>query len=318
MKSIWITWEVQRRNRELSKAFCAELVEISELQRLPKWMKYLFGFFETLKVLRSKKPDIVFCQNPSIVLSFLVVVVGLFTRIRVVVDAHYDGVVKKNTILNYILKFIHRYADYTIVTNKNHACIIKNHGGRPLVLQDPLPMFADKFYSIAPIPNNVLVISSFAPDEPISEIIEAARLLESKGVTFRFTGKYEGKIKNYPTLPSNVILLGYVPEGDFIINIFRASVVVDLTNNEDCLVCGAYEAIAAGRPLVLSYTEALKEYFGIAAVYCDNIPNEIASAVWSALESASSFTECVLSTRSLLIINWWRSFRQAKLQIGII
>ena len=35
------------------------------------------------------------------------------------------------------------------------------------------------------------------------------------------------------------------------------SMVMDLTTEEDCLVCGAYEALAAKRPLIVSRTVAL-------------------------------------------------------------
>ena len=48
---------------------------------------------------------------------------------------------------------------------------------------------------------------------------------------------------------------------------------------EDCLVCGAYEALAAGKPLVLSRTRALRDYFGTAALLTDNTIDGIAASV---------------------------------------
>lgn len=316
MKSIWITWEVQRRNRELSTAFGAELIEMSELQRLPKWMKYIFGLFETISLLIRKRPGTVFCQNPSIVLSFLMVVVGLVTKIKVIVDAHYDGVVKTNRILSRILRFIHRHADYTIVTNSNHANVIRSRGGSPLILQDKLPTFEDRFRFTPPKPNTVLVITTFSPDEPISEIFEAARMLDFRGTKFLFTGKHLGKV-DYSKVPDNVQLLGYVPEEEFIRNIFRASVVVDLTTNEDCLVCGAYEAISAGKPIILSDTLALRAYFGTGAAYCPNTASSIAATITYVIDNTIFFTERSVERRNILKHEWALSLDRAKIEIGI-
>ena len=54
---------------------------------------------------------------------------------------------------------------------------------------------------------------------------------------------------------------------------------MDLTTLEDCLLCGAYEALAAGKPLVISNTRALADYFGAAAILTDNTPEAISERV---------------------------------------
>ena len=50
---------------------------------------------------------------------------------------------------------------------------------------------------------------------------------------------------------------------------------IDLTTRENCLVCGAYQSIAAGKPMVLSKTRALQTFFPAGAVYTDNSAADI-------------------------------------------
>lgn len=55
--------------------------------------------------------------------------------------------------------------------------------------------------------------------------------------------------------------------------------VMDLTLMEDCLVCGAYEAVSVGKPLILSDTSALRRHFRKGAVYTLNMAGAIAEAI---------------------------------------
>ncbi len=51
---------------------------------------------------------------------------------------------------------------------------------------------------------------------------------------------------------------------------------------ENCLVCGAYEALAINKPLIVSRTASLSEYFGDAAVLTDNTAEAIRASVLAA------------------------------------
>ena len=60
-------------------------------------------------------------------------------------------------------------------------------------------------------------------------------------------------------------------------------VVCDLTLKPDCLVCGAYEALAVGKPMVLSDNPPTRETFGTAAVLTGDDPEAIAAALRGAI-----------------------------------
>ena len=145
-------------------------------------------------------------------------------------------------------------ADRVIVTNTTLADMVLNAGGRPVVLPDPLPAPPErKAGGGLAQSNTVTVISTFADDEPIAEIIAAAKLPEMADFRFCFTGRSERWLRdNRPVTAPNVEFLGFLPDDAYWQQLYESRVIVDLTSRVACLVCGAYVALAVGRPMVLS------------------------------------------------------------------
>jgi glycosyltransferase involved in cell wall biosynthesis len=81
----------------------------------------------------------------------------------------------------------------------------------------------------------------------------------------------------------NVEFTGFLPDDEYWALLESVDLVVDLTYRDDCLVCGAYEAVARGKPLVLSDTAALRGYFSAGAVYTANTAEDIERALQQAL-----------------------------------
>jgi glycosyltransferase involved in cell wall biosynthesis len=128
----------------------------------------------------------------------------------------------------------------------------------PTIPEVPAKSFGDGFH--------VLAIATFAADEPFREIIEAARELPSK-YTIHFTGDPRKVQDRMEGVPSNVEFLGFLPENEYWSAVLGCDAVLDLTLMPDCLVCGAYEALAAEKPMVLSDNSASREIFGDVAVF---------------------------------------------------
>jgi glycosyltransferase involved in cell wall biosynthesis len=172
-----------------------------------------------------------------------------------------------------LLRLIHRRADLTIVTNEPLRQIVEGHGGRAFVLPDRIPALnhAALEPAVEKREGQVVFICSFAEDEPYEEVIKAGAILE-EGMLLHITGSphrlREGVLRN---LPANVRLTGFLPENDYLDLLRRADVLMDLTTREDCLVCGAYEAVALGKPLVLSDTRALRNHFREERCLCGMI-----------------------------------------------
>ncbi len=67
-----------------------------------------------------------------------------------------------------------------------------------------------------------------------------------------------------------------------------ADVVVVLTDRDDTLLSGAWEAIALARPLVVSGTRALRDTFGDAVTFVDSDGPSIAAGIDAVLADAAA------------------------------
>ena len=108
------------------------------------------------------------------------------------------------------------------------------------------------------------------------------------------------------TAPANVTFTGFVPEDHFIGLLLAADVVMDLTTRDNCLVCGAYEGVAAGKPLILSDSRATREYFSRGVVYTDNTPASIEECLRDALADRDRLADEIVQLRTRLVDDWNR------------
>ena len=308
MKKIWITWEVHRRTRELASAIPGiKLFEYDlEACRLVRYMRMLPW---TKSILIRERPDLVIVQNPSMILTIFTVTMGKLMKFCVVVDAHNEGIMPFYSMYYWLLpiyRLIQRRADLTIVTNEALARIVRKNGGRPFILADKIPQFnvIDENKLNLKGKRNFVFICDIAKDEPWQKIIQCARLIEPSDYIY-ITGRYQKASSNIiMKAPSNVIFTGFLPDNEYIHLLHSCDVVIDLTLMDDCLVCGAYEAVALGKPVILSDTEALRNYFNRGAVYCRNSVKEIAKAIKYAIENQRELEKEMAILKSQLILEW--------------
>lgn len=287
-KVIWITWEKQIRNKSISSLLGVELFEVIINASRP--VRYLKSFSLTLHRVLLKRPRVVIAPNPSIVLGYsLLLLKGIF-GFHLVTDAHLGGVraYNGNRFFQKALDIYNSRADLVIVTNEGHAKFIRSLGGRAFVCQDPLPVLpkAKKIEGYN-FDKSIFFICSFDVDEPFRDVFEASNILRDRGYSLFVSGSY-GKAGIDPDDFPGVKFLGYIPSEEFYGYLKQCALVIDLTDWDDCLVCGAYEALSAGKPLVISDKPALKKYFGSAAVYTEHTPASIAGSIVRAYEGRES------------------------------
>ncbi|MDW7646074.1 MAG: hypothetical protein SCI25_13650 [Desulfuromonadales bacterium] len=307
MDKIWITWECQRRNRELSAALQAKFFELAEIDRIKNPLrKYIRGIWQTYDILRQEKPRIVFCQNPSLILSLFLVLVKRPMGFRVCVDAHNAGLYPaegRSSLLMLLARIVQRLGDLTLVTNDNLCAIVVANGGRGFVLPDRIPSINKTPARPLRGKHNILFICSYGADEPYQAVFEAARNLPTD-ICIYVTGNYRKKGLEPESLPENVILTGFVPEQEYLDLLNSVDATIDLTTRENCLVCGAYEAVAVGKPMILSKTEALQKYFSLGAVYSGNTPSELEEAILKVLSEKNVLEKGVRELKIMREKEW--------------
>jgi glycosyltransferase involved in cell wall biosynthesis len=307
--NVWITWEIQRRNRSMSSRLGVALHELTT--RKKGLLRYVELIIRTFSLVAREKPARVFVQNPSIVLSMLMVCLKPVFRFILIVDEHNSGIYPlegHSIFLNVFARIIVRFSDIVIVTNQVLADVCRRWGGNPVVMPDPLPVleYSGKEKSnFQPVkthffPFTVLFICTWAADEPYEEVIESATKLGHQDVELRVTGKYPDRFEQ--GVSPKVKLLGFLSEEDYLRELLSCSAVLVLTSRENCLNCGAYEAVSAGKPGVLSDTEVLRNYFHQGFVFTTNSSEDIARKIIDVRNRAESLKKQVKFLKQELII----------------
>jgi glycosyltransferase involved in cell wall biosynthesis len=303
-RALWITWENQRRSVELARALDVPLHVISGTRY--RWLRYPICSLKTAWLLVKSRPSLLFVQNPSIVLAALACLLSRPLRVRVIVDRHsnFDFANLDRGLGNRLSDYSLRSATLTIVTNDELARLVESKGGRAFVLPDRLPTLRPG----PPYPfagtKNVVFVCTYKADEPLDEVLAAARLLPP-GTTLYVTGDHSRLPASKRTaVPSNVVLTGFLPSPDYDRLLSSANVVLELTLRDHTLLCGAYEAVSAGTPLVLSNKAALTSYFNRGAIVTENDADSIAASVVAALDAEERLWEAIRELRDELARDW--------------
>ena len=301
---LWISWESHTRSRVLATALNFELCEFTTLRRGAA--RYATLAFRTVRLLLKRRPGVLISQNPSLVLNALLATLRPFLRFVWIVDAHNEAVrpfVNRNRTVAAISRALLRIATLTIVSNDELAATVVRYGGRAYTLPDGLPLvpgvaprnFGHGFHFLA--------IATFAPDEPIAAIFEAAKSLPD-WITIHFTGDPKRSATPLPQPAANIRFLGYLPEPDYWAAILGCDAVIDISTMPDCLVCGAYEALSACKPMLLADNRASRSLFGSFSMFTSPTPADIKDALVAMACADRRSAPDLLAARSKYSL-WW-------------
>jgi len=300
-----ISWESHRRMQELCAALGVPLHIL--ISKLPGPLRHLELSVRTLVLLALKRPRIVLVQNPSIVLTALCASLARVLGFKLIVDAHNEAVqpfIHDTKAVRAVARWLHQRADLTIVTNDSLADIVRAAGGKTLVLHDRLPVTKAALPATPTKPLHIAVICTYEPDEPLAEVVRAAGMLEQEA-RFHLTGNFR---KLDPALrnraPANVRFTGFLIDADYWKLLRDCDVVLDLSTMNNCLVCGAYEGLATGRPLILTDTSVARQLFTGPTVFTGNSAPEIAGAVFQCINEYRALSAAVDPARRTLSALW--------------
>ena len=320
--TVWITWEDHRRSRVLASQFKADYCPFS--LKAGRWARYPTLALMTLVFLFRRKPKLVFCQNPSIVLTAVACFFKPIMGYALIVDRHsnfkLESVNSKNIkwkIFHFLSRWTVKKADLTIVTNSYLRELCEKWQGHATVLQDKIPNIPeppvnrsfDFFRNDAK--KHVMCITTFDPDEPVHEMVEASR--KFRDTAFYMTGNFRKVFKESEKdsrFEENTIFTGFIDDESYAWLLHKADVIVVLTTKEYLLNCGAYEAIAVGKPVLLSNTDTLKSYFGQDIVYADpNDSTSIAAGIEELLENQNQHAALISNKKKELNKKWEERFK---------
>lgn len=281
---IFISWEKHQRTRTI----CAKLgIALHEKISIYHGIKrYLSLGIATIKTINAEKPRVLITQNPSVILCLLALALRPFYKYRLFIDAHNEAVIPyihNKAPFRFIARYLARKADLIIVTNSILAQTVTSYGGRPIIFPDLLPIAKHETQQDTLSAKNsfqITLISTYAPDEPYHNVFEAFRTIPGNVEMF-----VTGKIPQYldsSAIDSRIHLTGYLSDHEYEQLLQNSDLIIDLTTMENCLVCGAYEALSIEKPMILSKDQVNDELFPCAVLTKNDAPS-IAAAIQSAI-----------------------------------
>lgn len=270
----------------------AELAEVLGLK--PEFVKpngrnlverYVRSILQTRRCLRSDSSSSIFVMLPPAP-ALLTVMAFKRSNTRIVADLH------TGYFLDPKWKWFSRIGlwmlrgEAVVVTNSELAKLTLKSGVRTFVLHDIL---TDRsMVESTTAEGFVLCPLSYANDEPVDEIVAAARLCPQ--IRFVFTGRAPEAIKAKAT--PNVRFTGYVTNEVFQRLLLEAQLICALTKRDFTMQRAGYEALMAGKPQVTSNFHVLSQFLTTAAEYVDpRDPQSIASGIESVVKNSSYYSD---------------------------
>jgi len=272
-------------------------------------------------------------------------------KIRVIVDAHTATFEKpwSYPILKNITKLVIRKALIVIVANAElQKVVYQNYGVKPLILEDGVPQidndeleksqarvnrgskyaqthFAKSMHSQNGLKEleiergmkkfRVAVICSFASDEPIEEIIEAAKIL-SETTSFFITGDSSRLrtelLSEWQHTATNVLFTGFLEKRKYFELLKTVDAIMVLSKRYHNMLSGAHEALALEKPLITSDWPPLRNYVTSGTAFVNNSVKGIVNGVTSAQLEKNRMEEEMRILKQDKIVQWEKKISAVK------
>jgi glycosyltransferase involved in cell wall biosynthesis len=242
-------------------------------------LKYLGQSFSTLRLLLREQPEAVFIMSPPVIAVLPVYFCTLLKRIPFVIDSHTAAyLMLRWKHFQWLQRWLERKAATTIVHNEYLAGIVRQGGGHATIVRHvPVSYHIDEKFPLNGT-FSVATVCSFNYDEPVDQILEAAR--ELNDVRFYMTGNPKFlDPKHKSDLPENVQLTGFLSDSAYGSLVQNANAVMALTTRNHTMLRAAYEAIYQETPVIVSDWPLLRESFDRGTVHVDNSAESIVWAV---------------------------------------
>jgi glycosyltransferase involved in cell wall biosynthesis len=283
-KALFVAWAPPshtRRSELMARKLDIPLrrVHVLKMKRHLAPLRYVVQAFLALAILFRERPRVVFVQNPPVFAPLFAWVYCAPTRAVLIIDSHTDALQSRLWRWSLPLhRFLSRRALTTIVTNEHLGQIVARWGARSQMIIDvPSELPVGKPYPVE-YPFNVAMVSSFAPDEPLDQVLEVARSLPEVG--FYVTGDPSRSRRPLPTeLPDNLHVTGFLPDHEYYGLLRSAQAVMALTTEDYTMQRGACEAVWLGQPIITSDWPLLRRAFHKGTIHVDNTVEGIRAGV---------------------------------------
>jgi Glycosyl transferase 4-like domain len=310
----FIAWSpIAGRSEEIARALGGEarcFYGRGRFGKLSVLARYARSALGTLSYLRTRRPRAVIVTNPPLIPGLLAWAYARRSGARVALDSHPGGFGLQGDRVSRLLQPLHawlaRRVTATLVTDQRLAHRVAEWGGRAEIVHEaPVEWVSDEG---GPPPGHprprVLFVCVFQRDEPVAEVLEAAR--RAPELDIHVTGDLEkcpAKLRS--VAPANVQYTGFLTGADYEQAVRDADVVLALTTEPSSVVRAGYETVYARRPLVVSDWPASRETFP-HALHVENEPWAIVAGLRQAIDERDRLLAAAPEALALQRSRWER------------
>jgi glycosyltransferase involved in cell wall biosynthesis len=306
---VFLTWlPFSQRSQTLAESFRANPVYFGYLAggRNPAKaaLRYLVMTLHTIGFIARHRPRLIFVMNQPVFLPLTVYLLSFLFRYHYVIDSH-SGLFNKrewNWALP-LMEDVYRRSLFSVVTNRTHQTLVQSWGTRVEVLgalmlgDEPIEKFS------RPRDPSLVIIGTFAGDEPTAEVIEACRRMPE----FRFF--LTGSLKRAPAsllehAPDNVTLTGFMTRPSYVGMVRSMDAAIVLVKHDNVMQRGAYEAMSWAVPIITSDWRLLRQTFYRGTLFVDNSPDQIEWAVRQLVDHLDFYKQEISHLRDERAAKW--------------
>jgi len=310
MKIVFVAWALaSRRSESLSKELGAKLFLLNLKSKKTFLIKHFILSIKTLKNLFKEKPSVILVQHPPLTCSLICLFYSKLFGSKIITDFHtgpWDTWWERFWYWN---KFIMKNSDLVIVTNRYVKKMFVPKNVPCFVFEDRTPNLQKTRKTNLGRGIKIVVVNSFAIDEPLDQILHAARSLSD--IKFYITGKLLRAKKEFlENKPDNVCYTDFLPEEKYISLMRSADGIMILTTRNYCMLSGAHEALALGKPMIISDWPVLREFFNKGAIYVKNNKESIVKGIKTLIKNKRKLADEVKILKNVREREWFEKFQE--------
>ena len=312
--SLFVAWtKVSRRSEQLSRQLGAEYYRLDRREGpvLLTVLRLGANFIRTLVKLFRSKPTTVFTFQAHPFVTAAALFYKFFSECKVVPDLHTAAYTDYDFFLSSGLSlFLWKRSDMILVHNEESSEFLKakfpSVKKKLFVLEDPLPEFETESSQESESQSGVMkavLINRFSADEPVEKFLNAAS--RHSEISFSISG--DTRLADFPIdryERRNIAFTGFIPDEAYVGLLKSADFIIALTTREMTLLSGGYEALALAKPVIVSATSTLRNYFGDAALYAGSGAAEIDIALSRMESELQHFSEKIHQLRQVKQQEW--------------
>jgi glycosyltransferase involved in cell wall biosynthesis len=325
---LFVSWgAVEGRSAEIAAALGGTSLAVFppvEGHRPPVAVRYALAAPLTVVALLRLAPRALVVTNPPVVLALIALGWSKVAGVPLALDSHPGSFGRQGDRASRLLLPLHRFvarrAAVCLVTCEDWVRVVESWGGRGIVLHESPGRWPG-----SPSPPSrptaggrplVLFVTRFAGDEPVGAVVDAAAMLP--GADFAVTGRLADLPGSLAAAAGpNVRFVGFLPGARYRELVASADVLLTLTSEPTSVMRAAYEAVYAGKPLVVSDWPLCRSLFP-HAVHVQNEPAAVAAGLAEALGRLGELGAAAVEARATQQARFEGQIERLRLALGLV